>query len=240
MRHVSLSRVSVPLAATLGACLAAAGCAVSGNPGLAHQVVSLPQPVRDQTHLVFVESPIDFVGIGGLALTADYLGELGFQNVSVGYYKGRELADHVRRVRNCHPHSRIMIIGWSFGSTYVVDAAEELEGEGIGIDAVVILDSGWIKRRVRERYPSNVARSVLIYRTGHEPPLELPNSQVYEVPTYDHLAIPTKQETVDILLTEILHMTETLSWAQSAETVPPETAPVARHADEAPGYSSLM
>ena len=240
MQLVLRSRVSIRLAAMLGACLAAVGCAVSGNPGLAHQVVSLPQPVRDQIHLVFVESPIDMIGIGRLAATADYLRDLGFQNVSVDYYNGCELADHVRHVQRRHPDSRIMVVGWSFGSAYVVDAAEELEGEGTGIDAVVFLDSGWIKRRLRERYPSNVARYVLIYRTGHEPPLEMPNSQIYEVPTYNHLAIPTMQETVDVLLTEILHMTQTPSSAQSAETVPPGTAPVEQHADKASGYSSLM
>lgn len=240
MRHVPTSQVWIWLAATLGVCMAASGCAVSGNPGLAHQVVSLPQPLRDRTHLVFVESPIDIIGIGRLAATADYLRDLGFQNVSVDYYNGSELAGHIRRVRCRHPDSRIMVVGWSAGSKYVVDASEELEGEGTGIDVVVFLDSGWIKRRVREWSPSNVARCVLIYRTGHEPPLELPNSQIYEVPTYNHLAIPTMPETVDVLLTEILHMTKTPSWAPSAETVPPKTVPVARHTDQAPGYSSSM
>jgi hypothetical protein len=211
--------------APLGACCAAAGCAVTGNPGLADQVALLPQAVRNQTHVVFVESPVDVAGFGRLRETAGYLDKLGIANVSIGYYDSCELADRIRHVARDHPGARVMVVGWSAGSTYIVDAARQLECEGVRIDSAVILDSEWIKGRLAEGAPSNVGRYALVYREGHKPPLELPNSQVYEVPTLNHFAVPTKHESVDILLTEILRMSE-----PSADPAPltPAPSPVGR------------
>jgi thioesterase domain-containing protein len=111
----------------------------------------------------------------------------------------RTLLEEIRAAQAADPAGRIILAGWSGGSLTAWDVANELATRGERLDALVYLDSAWIKRRVRERgHPANADRILLVYRRRHEPP-PIEGAEHVTVPTSNHLAVATHPVTFEAL-----------------------------------------
>lgn len=213
---------------TVGALGLLVVCLVSGCASVAATVpedyydtrlTQIPDPLRDQVHVVLVESIIDPTSLGGLPSVERHLAAHGISHVSrfalVEGGTAADLADQVRQIRAQQPNARIMLVGWSAGTTQILGALKNLETDGTYVDSVVYLDSLFINIADATAYPANVGKNVLIYRHQRKPPFTLPNSDLYRIPVICHYSIPTEPKTLDIIHSEIVRLAWSGTYGQS-------------------------
>jgi len=195
------------LAVWLSACLAflSAGCARLGTPELTAQVQSIPAEHRDDLHIHLLNSPLDQLALGRLHDVAGYLRKAGFQHASYKHWvDGNALGRDLLELREKHPDARITLVGWSGGSLACWDAATVLAEHDQLVDCLIYLDSNWIKGRIEAHgHPDNIIRLVCIYNRTRQPPEGLPSATVYRVDTTNHMAVPTHDETIEAIITEL-------------------------------------
>ena len=187
------------------------GCFSVPDTPLRRQVAASPVCCRDNIHIVFVDSAVDFASVAGLDQMADSICAAGFRNTHYfnPYSNGGadELSALIYRIR-CQDHSaRIVVVGWSMATMTVDSALRTLEEKHVVVDSVVHLDSFVLREAKRfsgNNYPGNVRRNVFIYRQLNTPPAGAPNSVVYRVDEPFHMSVPGHCQTYDALLKELL------------------------------------
>lgn len=202
---------------------------------------------RANVHVIFVRSPVDAADVAGLANVAESFRLAGFCNTQLFHRLhdgGAEtLASRVRRIRECQPGSRVMLVGFSSGALLARDAAKCLEADQHCIDSLVYVDSSVLNFVGCGEEPCNVHRHLLIYREGTPLPEVCGESTVCRIPEWNHLQIPTHPQTVDTLFCEAIRLADEASRCQSALPLPdpvnrPVEQPEARP-DPAVPYESL-
>lgn len=186
------------------AMLTTCGCACTAprpEPELA-QALAASAPALEHVHVVLVDSPLDPLGLTGADRLAARLREAGVVHATiVGPGDGVGLAEILMSRRADDPSARLVLVGWSGGSLTVWDTARALETAGERVDAIVYLDSAWIRSRVRAQgHPANADRVLLVYRDAHRPP-DVPGATIVRVPTPNHLAVATHPVVLETLAT---------------------------------------
>lgn len=177
-----------------------AGCATLFTPELRESVETVPASQRVAVHIWLINSPIDPLHLGQLGRLASALEEAGFSTHYQHFPGAESLIDAIETERAA-PGITIMLVGWSGGSLTAWDAASALDEQGQRVDAVVYLDSNWIKTRINERgHPDNVDHLLLVYRANNPVPEGLPTARVARIPTGNHLAIPTRPGTIEAII----------------------------------------
>ena len=163
---------------------------------------ALPGGVR--VHVV--NSPNDPLQLTGLATLAESLEGPGRAVRYWPFTDAKGLARAIEADRAEHPDRPVAVVAWSGASLTAWDAADRLAESGQGIDLVIVLDSNWLKRRLRSRaYPDNIAMTVLIYRANNPVPTveQIAPQRVHRVGTGNHLAVATQRQTVEAVTVEL-------------------------------------
>ena len=181
------------------------------------QIVNQVESSDSLLHCIFVDSPVDIVHFGDMPELAAHVDSLGVGNVYYvnpplrGYLprlfsryaapSAARLAEAVRWIKSRDPENRVVLVGYSSGAIYVLDALKILQQDSIPVDSVVYLDSAILKPFVRKGHPQNVADIALVYRSRKQPPEGLPNSEVFAIDEKKHLSVPTHPQSIDALMT---------------------------------------
>ena len=177
----------------LGLLLAGSGCVSCGHDVCKPALEAGPYseaPTCDRRHvyafLINGLTPCGPSGLDGLRLK---LAERGFEKVYRGevchtVWMGREM----KRVRNCDPEARFVIVGYGFGCGSAAGLARDAARDGFPVDAVVFLDPTGVKE-------CRDAGQTMVIRSGIESPAELDSKGVC-VSTGGHFTLPTHERTV--------------------------------------------
>ncbi len=161
----------------------------------------------DNVHVIFVESPVDVLDLGGVKRVAASMRCAGCCNVeSINYYHGgtaERLAQRVREIQTCSPCSRILLAGFSSGTLIIEDALSQLEAEGRCVDTTIYIDSEILTDFGSSPRPSSSARNVLVYRENGRAPDDIPNADLYRVDEFFHLSVPCNETCLDVISAEI-------------------------------------
>ena len=183
-----------------------AGCATPVDRATLDRVAALDRAWRDAVAVYLINSPLDPVGITGLADLKRAIRRAGFDIALLDYPGGATLA---ARVREAHASGRsAALLAWSGGSLAVHDALTELDAEERRVELVVYLDSNWIKQRIAERgHPANADRVVAVYRSNNPPP-KIENVVVVAIDDWNHLALPRRRDVATALIEELVALAE--------------------------------
>ena len=194
----------------------AGGCVSLRDPALAARVDAIPAAQRDLVHVWLINSPIDPLCVGGLPALGGALRDAGFSNVHFHLVPDAQgLASEVRHCVKNRPGAKIALVGWSGGSLAVWDATAELAGDSQTINLIAYLDSNWIVGRVNDRgHPANFKRLLLIYRHDNTPP-SIDRAEIVRAGTGNHMAIPTRHETIEALIAALADLAATIEPASS-------------------------
>lgn len=206
-----MNRTRITLLFCVAAALAAApGCQTAPKSSVTRGVACQPAEMRGHVHVIFVDSPVDVASVGDIPGISDYVRSHGIRNVHYynAYQNGSStwIADKIRCIRRSDPHSRIMLVGWSSGTTLSLQALTELESDGIGVDTLIHLDSFLLDWTNNNHRPRNAGRVVLIYRQNNKP-AQIPFDAMYLVEEDFHLRLPKQRRSMDAMMTEIWRLT---------------------------------
>jgi len=172
--------------------LTAVGCATPVERVTLDRAAALDASQREAVSVMLINSPLDPVGVTGLADLKRAVRRAGFDIVMLDYPGSAALAE---RVRQAHGRGEAAaLLAWSGASLAVHDALTELDAAGRRVELVVYLDSNWIKSRIAERgHPGNVDRLVGVYRSSNPPPA-IAGIEVVSIEEWNHLALPRRRD----------------------------------------------
>ena len=231
--------------AALLACGLSVGCAA--HPPTSPYSCTLtqqPEYCRANVHVLIVDSPVDVARISRMYDVESLFRNSGLANTCTHnlYRDGdaRQLQQRIVSLREQHPGCRIMLISYSSGALIAQDALQRLQRCGVRLDTVIYLDSAMLNIVGAGKRPANVDRHVLIYRDGHPAPSDLCNASVHRVDEWNHLAVPTSQHALDVLLYETLQLVSAgcqndAASSGNAASASYDCVTAASHGDNAPG-----
>ncbi len=155
----------------------------------------LKPAVRSQVHL-FVLNGIDPTEDAELFRLRDELARAGFPMV---HYAQRGDADffyrEMHRVVRDQPPARLLLVGFGLAAQRTRELACTVAGDGLPLDALVLLDPAGGSQIVEDRVPTTVVRS-------HRWPLgrDIPTADVTELAGVGHLSLPAHPQTVATLV----------------------------------------
>lgn len=198
---------------------ALSGCAVPQSR-YSEDVAARCDDCRGNVHVIFVRSPVDAADVAGLANVAESMRLAGFCNTRIfnTFHDGRaeDLACRVRKIYQCHPGCRVMLVGFSSGALIARNAAKCLEADQLCIDSLVYVDSSVLHFVGCGDEPCNVRRHLLIYRDGTALPATCcGEATVCRIPEWNHLKVPSHECTVDALFCEAIRLSDEASRCQS-------------------------
>jgi hypothetical protein len=164
---------------------------------------------------------------GSMTPAGPTLTEHGYiHNQTATHYFRWSFQEKIRRVHCCDPQARIVLVGFSMGSSVVHSMANTLEKEGISIALMVYLDGHTLVNDFHQR-PCNVERIVCITSSayllrGHK---VLEADYLEEIEDSRHLTVPKMEATLQLLLRELDAVAATVSPATAAPMAAPRTAP---------------
>jgi hypothetical protein len=140
-----------------------------------------------------------------------YLKDQGFTNTYFGQlYSSYNFAKRAKEIRATDPEAKIVLLGFSLGSNYVKSIANELDADGTKVDLLIYLVGDYVKNEPSSR-PKNVARVVNVRAKGsaitggdyffNGEDIEGARNQKLEC---RHILTPSRKETVEIVLSELL------------------------------------
>ena len=209
-----------PLAfALLAGALAVSGCAAPQSR-YTEDVAARCDDCRGNVHVIFVRSPVDAADVAGLANVAESMRLAGFCNTKIfnTFQDGRaeDLDCRLRKIHQCHPGCRVMLVGFSSGALIARNAAKCLEAHQLCIDSLVYVDSSVLHFVGCGDEPCNVRRHLLIYRDGTALPATCcGEASVCRIPEWNHLKVPSHECTVDALFCEAIRLSDEASRCQS-------------------------
>jgi hypothetical protein len=164
-----------------------------------------------------------------------YLRSEGFTNTHFAQLYGTSwIADEIRTIRRSDSQARIVLIGFSWGANSVRSIANDLNRDGTPVDLLVYL-VGDLIRDTPESKPCNVRRIVNI--RGHGLILlggdlffngeDMDGSRNFTLKCR-HILAPSRRETVELLLEELLALACVPVGQPLPPTVPPPALPAAK------------
>ena len=215
---LDITRSPLALVLLAGA-LSVCGCAVPQSR-YTEDVAARCDDCRGNVHVIFVRSPVDAADVAGLANVAESMRLAGFCNTQIfnTFHDGRaeDLACRVRKIYQCHPGCRVMLVGFSSGALIARNAAKCLEADQRCIDSLVYVDSSVLHFVGCGDEPCNVRRHLLIYRDGTALPATCcGEATVCRIPEWNHLKVPSHECTVDALFCEAIRLSDEASRCQS-------------------------
>jgi hypothetical protein len=214
--------IRMTLAALLGigSLLAAGGCTSCGHDSCPKAVDAgpfCPVPNCDRKHVYtfLINGLTPSPCLDELRLK---IAERGFEKVGYGELCHTWwLWNEMKRIHNCDPEARFVLVGYGFGSKAAVGLARDASAAGWPVDAVVLLDPAGVKEW------DGVAERTLVIRSG-QPVATDETGRCVRVPG-GHFTLPKQPETVDALA---VVLAET---ASRVEHVPFDDVPMFWHPD---------
>lgn len=218
LAKLDITRSPLALVFLAGA-LAVSGCAAPQSR-YTEDVAARCDDCRGNVHVIFVRSPVDAADVAGLANVAESMRLAGFCNTRIfnRFHDGNaeDLACRVRKIYQCHPGCRVMLVGFSSGALIARNAAKCLEADQLCIDSLVYVDSSVLHFVGCGDEPCNVRRHLLIYRDGTALPATCcGEATVCRIPEWNHLKVPSHECTVDALFCEAIRLSDEASRCQS-------------------------
>ena len=228
LAKLDITRSPLALILLAGA-FAVSGCAVPQSRYI-EDVAARCEDCRGNMHVIFVRSPVDAADVAGLANVAESMRLAGFCNTKIfnTFHDGgaRNLAGRVRKIYQCHPDCRVMLVGFSSGALIARNAAKCLEADQVCIDSLVYVDSSVLHFVGCGDEPCNVRRHLLIYRDGTALPATCcREASVCRIPEWNHLKVPSHECTVDALFCEAIRLSDEASRCQSTPLPLPTEEP---------------
>jgi hypothetical protein len=128
----------------------------------------VPAPVRDRTHLFFING-CDPLCIAQLNELCGMMKELGYRRANFGQcYATRSFYQQIRQIKAAAPDARIVLVGYSLGANRARALAQWLNQDGIAVDLLMYLGADLLPNDDRSR-PANVLRVTNI--SGHTLPI---------------------------------------------------------------------
>jgi hypothetical protein len=170
---------------------------------------------RQQTHVFFVNG-IDKLNLGGFYSLSEFVRTHGFPYTHFAQLAfGYQFYLKIKQIRRWDPAARIVLVGFSGGAYVVRRIANDLRCDGIDVDLLVYV-GGDLIRNIPYSRPSNVRRILNI--TGHGFCLtggnlfwngaNLDCAVNVRLPVY-HLQLPSRCETIQLLMSELVAVTAT-------------------------------
>jgi pimeloyl-ACP methyl ester carboxylesterase len=202
----------------------------SGTASVIQQCEQAPADGREHVHIYFINGA-DPLCLGNLNGLADRIRAMGFPNTHFRQcWQCRNLCREVAAIRQQDPDAKIMLIGFSYGAVRARQMAQTLAKERIWVDSLVYVAGDFIKNSP-DSSPSNVGHVVNLQAHGYlfsgydlffngE---DIAKAQNQRVDTR-HMSLPTRNETIDALSTELAGLAQKAHTALAARTT---TAPAA-------------
>lgn len=168
-----------------------------------HECLTLPKGCNRHVYIFFVHGldPLDFCNLKGVCR---YCQDLGYTQTYYGQlYHVPRFVKEIRRIHECDPFARFVLVGFSAGANQVRNMANRLGQEGITIDLLVYMGGNTLKNEPRSR-PANALRILHILGTGYIWKGE-PISGVENIhhPDAWHFGTPTHRGTLQRLAQEL-------------------------------------
>ena len=217
MSHFSLGALFHPV--QMPDCLRAPSCAADqacGGPN-AHVYI-------------FAVNGMDPFCLGNFNGLCDCLREQGFANTYFGQlHSCAQFSSRIRQIRQEDPDARIVLIGFSCGCNVAKGIANSLNKDGTRIDLLVYLAGDYITNSLSS-YPSNVGNVLNIRSKGY---LLSGGSLFFCGADIDgarnctldtrHMLAPSRRETLELLMEEILPLAGTPESAAQAKSAAAQT-----------------
>ncbi|HEV3203390.1 MAG TPA: hypothetical protein VGY77_03355 [Gemmataceae bacterium] len=204
-------------------------------PEILQSCLDLPKCSRDHVH-VFLVNGLDPFNYGNLTGVRDYLHNLGFhqtyygQFFHTGWYK-----NEIHRIQKEDPEAHFVLIGFSLGMNVVDWLAKCLKEDGIFIDLMVWLSGNHPVQPMPHERPENVGRVVNILASGiMQARGERDWAENHQPPKTGHFALPTNQETLEILAEALRQV------AAAVPVTEKKTSPVPSLEDSGPSPRPVM
>lgn len=128
----------------------------------------VPGPVRDRTHLFFING-CDPLCIAQLDELCGMMKRFGYNQVHFGQcYETRSFYQQIRQIKAAAPNARIVLVGYSLGANRALALANWLNRDGFAVDLLVYLGADLLPNDERSR-PANARRVTNI--SGHTLPI---------------------------------------------------------------------
>ena len=189
--------------------LLASGCTVLHVP-CSLSSPCLPGTIASDRCVILVEAIPDLGRWGHLPEISCLIQANGIETVYFDPCKegfsAEDLAAVIRHQR-CRLGKHVMLVGWSYGTIQCLDALKLLADEGIDIDTLINIECLNLNlHRGFEVQPSNVQRTVLVYRKLSRLPRGFCDPVVVRLDTVRHLQALGTVETVETIYREACSM----------------------------------
>jgi hypothetical protein len=174
---------------------------------------------------IFAVNGMDSLCLGNFNGLCEYLREQGFANTYFGQlYSCAHFSSRIRQIRQEDPDSHIVLIGFSCGCNVAKGITNSLNSDGTRIDLLVYLAGDYITNSPSS-YPSNVGNVLNIRGNGY---LLSGGSLFFCGADIDgarnctldtrHMLVPSRPETLELLMEEMLPLTCTPKSPAPAKT----------------------
>jgi hypothetical protein len=149
--------------------------------------------------------------LGNFNGLCSYIKDQGFTNTYFGQlYTWQDFPQRIREIRKSDPDAKIVLFGYSLGSNSVRTIANDLDTDGTKVDLLIYLAGDYIKNDATAK-PKNVARVLNIRSKGSAATggdyffngEELTGARNEKVECR-HILTPSRKETVEIVMSEML------------------------------------
>jgi hypothetical protein len=195
-------------------CLPAPACAVDQTSSCCNSHV-----------YIFAVNGWDSLCLGNFNGLCDYLREQGFANTYFGQlYTCAHFSSRIRQIRQEDPEARIVLIGFSCGCNVAKGIANSLNKDGTRIDLLVYLAGDYITNSPSS-YPGNVGNVLNIRGKGYFLSggslffcgADIDGARNCTLDTR-HMLAPSRRETLELLMEELLPLTCPPKSATQAKT----------------------
>lgn len=188
---------------------------------------SLPAARRAHVYLFFVNG-VDWIGAGNLRGLCGYIQAQGFPHAYYAQcYQGGRLEQRIRQIAQQDPQARFVLVGFSAGAYVVRDVTHALAPAGIRVDLLVYIGGDYLSDSPDSR-PANAGTIVNIMGHGFlfsggdliANGTPITGALNLRLPCR-HILLPSRRETIDLLMQELAALTAAPAPPVSRETLSP-------------------
>ena len=181
----------------------------------------IPSPCRARVYVVLINGADPFC-CGNLSGVGEYLGGLGFVKIFYAQmYHDDCMMKELRVIHEDQPEARFAIVGFEHGSSNARKIATLASNEGLPVDLLVYLQPKGLSESSGVWQP-NVRRQITIQaeRSWSQDPA-LQEGEIVAVPSRSRYGVPTHSITLDLLATELTHLSMSIPFQrQEGEAFP--------------------
>jgi len=185
----------------------------------------LPQACKNHVYVFFVHGldPLDLANLSGVN---DHVRSLGFIKTYYGQpFHVYHFAGELRKVHECDPEARFVLVGFSYGAGLARDLAGAVEKDGIAVDLLIYIDGARLEASPLTS-PPNVVRVVNVLGPDRDDNANVPGAENHVVDDVWHFGTPTHPQTLRILEQELGAVAERVPVVQTLPVTGPGAMPV--------------